>query len=120
MDTVIRCPQARRPPVRRRIPGRRGQGRRKPSVSALELSVLDLLRGMEEQRASDIYLKAGSPPMYRIDGEVHPGPYDPLSAGDVAHLAEQLMTDRERQRVAEEQGGGLGDSVGRVGRRRGG
>src|SRR3990170_8089290 len=103
MEPVMRFPRARPPPVRRRIPGRRGQGRRKPSVSALELSVLDLLRVMEEQRASDIYLKAGSPPRYRIDGEVHPGPQDPLSAGDVAHLAEQLMTDRERQRFAEDQ-----------------
>ena len=85
-------------------------------MSALELSVLDLLRVMEEQRASDIYLKAGSPPMYRIDGEVHPGPHDPLSAGDVAHLAEQLMTDRERQRFAEEQSVDLAYSVGGVGR----
>jgi len=85
-------------------------------MSVLDLSVLDLLRLMNEQQASDIYLKAGSPPMYRVDGEVQPGLFDPLTAGDVAHLAEQLMNDRERERFAEAQSVDLAYSVTGVGR----
>jgi len=85
-------------------------------VPVLELSVLDLLRLMEEQRASDIYLKAGSPPMYRVDGEVRPGPYGPLNPADVAHLAGQMMTDQEEQRFAREQSVDLAYSASGVGR----
>ncbi|MBI2434133.1 MAG: type IV pili twitching motility protein PilT, partial [Candidatus Hydrogenedentes bacterium] len=31
----------------------------------------ELMRGALEQNASDIHLKAGNPPIYRIDGELH-------------------------------------------------
>src|SRR3990170_7353381 len=115
-DTVMGRARAPCPPARPRIHGRRGRERRTPSVSALELSVLDLLRLMEEQRASDIYLKAGSPPMYRIDGEVRPGPHGPLNPADVAQLAGQMMTDQEQQRFAREQSVDLAYSAGGVGR----
>ena len=85
-------------------------------MSVLELSVLNLLRVMEEQRASDIYLKAGSPPMYRVDGEVRPSPHAPLNPADVAHLAGQMMTDQEQQRFAREQSVDLAYSASGVGR----
>jgi twitching motility protein PilU len=85
-------------------------------VSVLERSVLDLLRVMEEQRASDIYLKAGSPPMYRIDGEVRPGAHPPLTAADVDRLAAQLMNGRDQERFTAEQSVDLAYSARDVGR----
>ena len=85
-------------------------------MSVRERTVLDLLRVMEQQRASDVYLKVGSPPMYRIDGEVRPGAHGVLTAGDVEQLANQLMTDRERQRLAAEQSVDLAYSASGVGR----
>jgi pilus retraction protein PilT len=85
-------------------------------MSVLERSVLDLLRIMEEQRASDIYLKAGSPPMYRIDGEVRSSPHEPLTPADVEVLAGELMTPRDQQRFAAEQSVDLAYSASGVGR----
>jgi twitching motility protein PilU len=71
---------------------------------------------MEEQRASDIYLKAGSPPMYRIDGEVHPGPHDPLTPRDVERLAAELMAVKDQERFAVQQSVDLAYSASGVGR----
>ena len=85
-------------------------------MSVLELSVLDLLRVMEEQRASDIYLKAGSPPMYRVDGEVRPAPHQVLSPADVARLAGQMMSDQDQQRLARDSSVDLAYSASGVGR----
>ena len=86
-------------------------------MSVRERSALDLLRAMEEKRASDIYLKAGSPPMYRIDGEVRPAEdHDPLTPVDAECLADQLMSGREKQRFAAEQSVDLAYSASGVGR----
>ena len=85
-------------------------------MSARERSVLDLLRVMEEQRASDIYLKAGSPPMYRVDGEVRPSPHASLTPADVEELAAELMTERDQERFAAEQSVDLAYSASGVGR----
>lgn len=85
-------------------------------MSVLERSVLDLLRIMEEQRASDIYLKAGSPPMYRIDGEVRPSPRAPLTPSDVERLAAEMMSDRDQERLASDQSVDLAYSASGVGR----
>jgi pilus retraction protein PilT len=71
---------------------------------------------MEEQQASDIYLKAGSPPMYRVDGEVRPGPDDTLTPGDVERLAGELMTEGDRERFAAEQSVDLAYSASGTGR----
>jgi pilus retraction protein PilT len=85
-------------------------------VSVLERPVLDLLRAMEAQRASDVYLKAGSPPMYRIDGEVRAGPYAPLTPRDVERLASELMAERDQVRFAAEQSVDLAFAAGEAGR----
>ena len=38
----------------------------------MTLSVEDLLRAMCAKRASDLHIKAGSHPGFRIDGEIQP------------------------------------------------
>ena len=40
----------------------------------MSLQMNDLLRSMVQKGASDLHVKAGSPPGFRIDGEVHPAP----------------------------------------------
>lgn len=85
-------------------------------MPVLSRSVLDLLRVMEAQRASDIYLKAGSPPMYRVDGEVRPGPHETLTPADVEGLAAQLMSECEQARFAAQQSVDLAYSASGVGR----
>jgi twitching motility protein PilT len=46
------------------------------------------------RRASDLHLKAGQPPILRIDGEVQPTDLAPLDAADVLNLARQIMDER--------------------------
>jgi twitching motility protein PilU len=58
-------------------------------VTAARYTLQDLFRAMAERGASDLYLKAGTPPMYRIAGQVEtsglaaplPGAMDGLVAG---------------------------------------
>ena len=52
--------------------------------------------------ASDIHLKAGHPPFFRINGELIPQTeYDPLGPSDVARLAYQMMNERQRDYFME-------------------
>lgn len=65
----------------------------------MSLSIQDLLRAMVHQGASDLHIKAGSAPGFRIDGEVqaqeHLGTMTPETTAD---LARQLMTPDQWQR----------------------
>ncbi len=49
--------------------------------------------------ASDLYLTAGSPPVYRKDGVGHPG-RAPLSAEQVEAIASSLLTGEQREEFA--------------------
>jgi twitching motility protein PilT len=58
---------------------------------------------MVAKGASDLHLKAGSPPGYRIDGEVHPqAEYGPLMAEATAELARQIMSPEQWERFEQE------------------
>ena len=68
-----------------------------------EVSIDELLHLTERMAASDIHLKAGSPPVLRIRGELVPQPqYDPLTAGDTQRLCEQVTNPAQRQRFESE------------------
>jgi twitching motility protein PilT len=57
-----------------------------------------LLAQMVERKASDLHLAAGVPPVFRVDGELIPGPPPNLTADDVgALLASALPEDRLAQ-----------------------
>jgi twitching motility protein PilT len=67
------------------------------------LQVDDLLRAMVEKGASDLHIKAGSPPGFRIDGDMVPqGDYGKLTPETTASLAAQLMSQEQRERFARE------------------
>ena len=54
--------------------------------------------------ASDIHLKVGDPPMYRVNGQLAPLKYDKLRPADTEALAEMLIRDPEvKGRLAEVQ-----------------
>jgi len=48
---------------------------------------------VRDQGASDLHLTAGSAPMLRMDGEIHPVEYDALSAELLTELLREMMTD---------------------------
>ncbi|MDR7418969.1 MAG: PilT/PilU family type 4a pilus ATPase [Armatimonadota bacterium] len=56
----------------------------------------DLLVHMEVRDASDLYLKAGQPPLLRVSGEIVPIDGQILSDETIRRLAEQIMGPRHR------------------------
>jgi len=69
------------------------------------MNIEDLLRIMVERDASDLHLKAGSPPVLRIDGRLVPYTYgDPLglTPEDMKEAFEQVTTEEQREEFARE------------------
>ncbi|MGH7857833.1 MAG: PilT/PilU family type 4a pilus ATPase [Candidatus Binatia bacterium] len=59
------------------------------------------LENMLEVGASDVYITAGSPPVYRIEGVATPTGDTPLSPHDTALLASSVMTEKQRGEFEE-------------------
>jgi twitching motility protein PilT len=57
-----------------------------------------LLALMVEKGASDLHLKAGSPPGLRVDGALRPLGHVPLSGEDTARLAREILTEEQFER----------------------
>lgn len=53
-----------------------------------------MLQKLLEVKGSDLHLKVGSPPAFRIDGDLHLSNLDPLTAQDTASYAEEILTER--------------------------
>jgi len=67
-----------------------------------QLSIKQLLMVMEKRDASDLYLTAGMPPSYRINGVVYPLKQPPLTALQCERLATSSMSERQRAAFAAE------------------
>jgi twitching motility protein PilU len=61
------------------------------------LHIDELLRHMAEAGASDLYIKVASPPMARVSGKTEATQPSALTAEQVAMLAEQVLTPRDKQ-----------------------
>src|SRR5665811_1136873 len=61
----------------------------------------ELLRLMVEAGASDLHVKAGSPPMMRVDGELRPFELPALDPEDTKDYAASLMSDKQIRRFSE-------------------
>ncbi len=62
----------------------------------------DLLRLMIEREASDLHVKAGSPPGIRINGELLPvEDMPPLTPDDTERLITSIMDDQHKRKFAE-------------------
>jgi twitching motility protein PilT len=62
----------------------------------------DILSVALKARASDIHLKAGLPPIFRIDGALRPLPKAPRIGPDLTEkIAHDIMSERQRLRFAE-------------------
>ncbi len=61
----------------------------------------DILGVALKARASDIHLKAGLPPTYRIDGALRPLPKAPrITPEDIEKIAHDIMSEKQRERFA--------------------
>ncbi len=61
------------------------------------MEILDYLKVMVEQNASDLYLTVSSPPVYRIDGVMEPIGDHAFSAEDLERLAKAVMSEKQWQ-----------------------
>jgi twitching motility protein PilT len=59
------------------------------------------LEQMVRQRASDLHLRVGRPPVLRVHGELRPTDLPPLRAEDLNRCAEQLLSARQREEFTE-------------------
>jgi len=64
---------------------------------AAPLHVDDLLRAAVERDASDIHLKANSPPLFRIYGDLFPTDLAPMSPDEVRRLSFSVLSRGERE-----------------------
>ena len=63
---------------------------------AKELSIDDLLRFSTKNKASDLHISAGLPPMIRVDGEITKINMPPLDHQKVHSLIYDIMNDKQR------------------------
>ena len=61
-----------------------------------------ILSAMLERHGSDLHLKAGRPPLYRISGQVVPSEFEPLSAEEVEALVLGTLSPAMRDRLNAE------------------
>ncbi len=71
-------------------------------AAAQHLSLKQLLMVMNKRDASDLYITAGMPPSYRINGTVYPLKQPPLTASQCEKLAIGSMSERQRAAFAAE------------------
>ena len=81
------------------------------------MNINDILKIGVENKASDVHLKVGSPPILRIDGALKPlGEMNRLMQEDTVQMAFSLMNARQKQRFKEELDLDLAYSVPGLGR----
>ena len=69
----------------------------KSSITDKRDLFLKLLQGAVQKDASDIHLKTGSVPYYRIDGTVRPQEHRQLLRNDVDNVLDILLNDEQRR-----------------------
>jgi twitching motility protein PilT len=61
-----------------------------------------ILNSMVEKKASDVHMKAGAPPMFRIDGDLQPQSDTPLTSQELAEIASYLMDEKQQHTFFED------------------
>ena len=67
-------------------------------MSPSAASIVELLKGMIEQKASDLHLAVGSPPTYRIHGKLTAVGPDPLDASILQEMVYSVLDEDQRKR----------------------
>ncbi len=66
------------------------------------MDLQQILSSMVEKKASDVHMKAGAPPLFRIDGDLTPQGETPLSPQELAEVASYLMDEKQQRIFFEE------------------
>jgi len=62
----------------------------------------DLLQEMIENRASDLHISAGIPPMFRVDGEIRKSSHPIISPEESKQIAYSVLTEEQQKRFENE------------------
>lgn len=81
------------------------------TVETVAIGLDELLRSMMEKKASDLHLKAGRPPLYRVSGVIEPGEGERMHPDQVKELAYSIMSPGQIQRFEETHELDIGYSV---------
>jgi twitching motility protein PilT len=65
----------------------------------MEFDFAEVLLQVVQRDASDLHLTAGSPPMVRVHGKLHPLDFPPLSAQGTRDVVYSILTNDQRQRL---------------------
>ena len=66
------------------------------------ITIHKLLASMGRLGASDLHIKAGLPPTYRVGGHLRPIDSEPLSDDDADHLLDPILSDVQKRRYEED------------------
>jgi twitching motility protein PilT len=80
------------------------------------MRIEQLLAHLVEQNGSDLHVKAGMPPVVRVDGELRPSDLPVLSGEDTERLADEILTETKRQQLREEGDAEIGMTLPGLGR----
>jgi len=61
-----------------------------------------LLEAMPKLEASDLHLKVGGPPMYRINGELRPVEHPPMTDADVGKVVDEVISPKKKVELQEQ------------------
>lgn len=65
------------------------------------MDIQNLLQYMVDKQASDLHIKAGGPPYFRIDGQLEKPDFPRLSPTDTVEAAYALMNEKQAKKFAE-------------------
>ncbi len=66
------------------------------------MDLQQLLYSMVDKKASDVHMKAGAPPLFRIDGDLVPQSDTPLTPPELAEIASYLMDEKQQKTFFED------------------
>ncbi len=68
----------------------------------MAVTLHQLLKTLVERGGSDLHITTNSPPMIRVDGDLSPSPYPPLTVPETKQLAYSILTDVQKHRFEEQ------------------
>ncbi|MFQ5834768.1 MAG: PilT/PilU family type 4a pilus ATPase [bacterium] len=80
------------------------------------MNLEELLKGMVEKDASDVYLTVGFPPAYRVEDKTTPIPAEALKPEDTERIAFSVMNEKQKATFLEEKEMNLALSYPSIGR----
>ncbi len=71
------------------------------SELARRYSVNDLLKELVQLNGSDLHLRVGEPPVFRLNGKLVRSKHQQLTRGDLANICDQLLTPKQKSKLVK-------------------